>query len=337
MSLATTYRPKTFSEVCSQRSIVNILQKQIELKSFKNAYIFYGASGCGKTTLARIFANAINNNLGSPIEIDAASNNGVDNVKQIISLATERSIDSEYKIYIIDEAHSLTTQAWQAFLKCIEEPPKYTIFIFCTTEKNKIPEPVKNRCMVFNFTLIPYQVIFDRLCYICEQEGFTNYRETCDYISRITNGCLREAISLLEQVSEYDKNLSIEKTLFVLGNYSDDQYFDLINNLIDGNTANVINIIENIYNSGNDLKLFVDKFFSFCLDIAKYCICKDLAVTKFPSVYIEKINNATNFDTAVSYYSYVVDRLLELKNMLKNDIDPKSTLTVKLINIAECK
>ena len=337
MSLATTYRPKTFSEVCSQRSIVNILQKQIELKSFKNAYIFYGASGCGKTTLARIFANAINNNLGSPIEIDAASNNGVDNVKQIISLATERSIDSEYKIYIIDEAHSLTTQAWQAFLKCIEEPPKYTIFIFCTTEKNKIPETVKNRCMVFNFTLIPYQVIFDRLCYICEQEGFTNYRETCDYISRITNGCLREAISLLEQVSEYDKNLSIEKTLFVLGNYSDDQYFDLINNLIDGNTANVINIIENIYNSGNDLKLFVDKFFSFCLDIAKYCICKDLAVTKFPSVYIEKINNATNFDTAVSYYSYVVDRLLELKNMLKNDIDPKSTLTVKLINIAECK
>lgn len=337
MSLATIYRPKTFSEVCSQKSIVNILQKQIELKSFKNAYIFYGASGCGKTTLARIFANEINNNLGSPIEIDAASNNGVDNVKQIISLATERSIDSEYKIYIIDEAHSLTTQAWQAFLKCIEEPPKYTIFIFCTTEKNKIPETVKNRCIVFNFTLIPYQVIFDRLCYICEQEGFTNYRETCDYISRITNGCLREAISLLEQVSEYDKNLSIEKTLFVLGNYSDDQYFELINNLIDGNTAQVITIIENIYNSGNDLKLFVDKFFAFCLDIAKYCICKDLAVTKFPSIYIEKINNATNFDTAVSYYSYVVDRLLELKNMLKNDIDPKSTLTVKLINIAECK
>lgn len=337
MSLATTYRPKTFSEICSQKSIVNILQRQIELNSFKNSYIFYGASGCGKTTLARIFANEINKNHGSPIEIDAASNNGVDNVKQIIKSAAQRSIDSEYKIYIIDEAHSLTTQAWQAFLKCIEEPPKYTIFIFCTTEKNKIPETVKNRCMVFNFTLIPYSQIYDRLCYICECEKFLNYRDTCDYISRITGGCLREAISLLEQVSEYDKDLSIDKTLFVLGDYSDNQYFDLINSLIDGDTASVIKDVERIYNSGNDLKLFVDKFFSFCIDITKYCICKDLSVTKFPSAYIEKINNVTNFDNAVSYYSYVVDRLLELKNMIRNDTDPKSTLTVKLLSIAECK
>ena len=130
-SLAVKYRPKTFSEICGQSSIVKIITRQIEMNEFKNACLFAGASGCGKTTIARIVANMINNGQGEPIEIDAASNNGVENVRQIIHDAQERSIDSKYKIYIIDECHSLTNQAWQAFLKCIEEPPTYTIFIFC--------------------------------------------------------------------------------------------------------------------------------------------------------------------------------------------------------------
>ena len=110
-SLAVKYRPKLFEEVCSQESIIKILRRQLELKQFKNTYLFCGASGCGKTTVARIFANEINKGIGSPIEIDGASNNGVDNVKSIIKSASERSIDSEYKIYIIDECHALTNQA----------------------------------------------------------------------------------------------------------------------------------------------------------------------------------------------------------------------------------
>ena len=151
-ALAVKYRPKTFEDVVSQNAIIRILRKQIELKQFKNCYLFCGASGCGKTTVARIFANAINQGNGNPIEIDAASNNGVDNVRQLIKTASERSLDSEYKIIIIDECHALTTQAWQAFLKCIEEPPMYTIFIFCTTDPQKIPTTIINRTMRFNFS-----------------------------------------------------------------------------------------------------------------------------------------------------------------------------------------
>ena len=151
-SLAVKYRPNSWDEVFGQDVIVEILKKQIETNTIKNAYIFSGASGCGKTTVARIFANEINDHKGLPIEIDGASNNGVDNVKNIINEASQRSLNSEYKIYIIDEAHMLTTPAWNAFLKTIEESPKYTIFIFCTTDPQKIPETIKNRCMRFNFT-----------------------------------------------------------------------------------------------------------------------------------------------------------------------------------------
>ena len=171
-SLAVKYRPKTFEDVCSQTSIIKILRRQIEKQEFKNALLFAGASGCGKTTCARIFANEINKGVGSPIEIDGASNNGVENVKTIIRAAQERSIDSKYKIYIIDECHALTSQAWQAFLKCIEEPPTYTIFIFCTTDPQKIPETIKNRVQRFTFNRIPTNIIKDRLAYICRQEGF---------------------------------------------------------------------------------------------------------------------------------------------------------------------
>ena len=176
-SLAVKYRPRTFDSVCSQSSIVKILQRQLDTGEISNTLLFCGSSGCGKTTCARIFANEINKGVGNPIEIDAASNNGVDNVKQIIREANERSIDSEYKVYIIDECHSLTNQAWQAFLKCIEEPPKYTIFIFCTTDPQKIPETIKNRVQKFTFNRISVDKIKERLTFICRSEGYTNYEE----------------------------------------------------------------------------------------------------------------------------------------------------------------
>ena len=153
-ALAVKYRPRIWDDITEQKSIVKILKRQIETKTFKNAYLFAGASGAGKTTASRIFANEINNHQGSPIEIDAASNNSVDNVRNIVKSAQERAIDCEYKIFIIDEAHALSNAAWQAFLKCIEEPPEYTIFIFCTTDPQKIPATILNRVQRYNFTKI---------------------------------------------------------------------------------------------------------------------------------------------------------------------------------------
>ena len=336
-SLATIYRPKSFEEVISQKSIIDILKKQVETGKFKNSYIFCGASGCGKTTVARIFSNEINKNQGSPLEIDAASNSGVDSVRKIIDDASERALDCEYKIYIIDEAHSLSSQAWQAFLKCIEEPPKYTIFIFCTTEKNKIPETIKNRCMVFNFTLIPFNLISERLQIICSNEKFNYELDACNYISRISHGCLREAISLLEQVADYSTNISLENVFKVLGRSSDDLFFNLVDSFIDGNIQNVICTIDDIYGLGEDLRLFLDNFIVFCLNVEKYIIFKTIDVTIFPSFYKDKLNKISNFQNSVDYYSYVIKNLLLTKQMIRMDNDPKSTVLIKFIEIARCQ
>ena len=234
-SLAVKYRPQEFIDVCGQSSIIHIFQKQLELRQFKNTYLLSGPSGCGKTTIARIFARKINNNIGNPIEIDAASNNGVDNVKNIIKSASERALDGEYKIYIIDEAHMITIQGWNAFLKCLEEPPAKTIFIFCTTDPQKIPKTILNRMQRFAITKINNQQIIDRLTFICEQEGYINYNEATKYIADISDGGMRDAISNLEKCASYNPDLCMDNVLNCLGDNSYSTFFSLINNIIDGN------------------------------------------------------------------------------------------------------
>ena len=335
-SLATLYRPKTFDEVVSQISVVKILERQLELGEFKNAYLFAGASGCGKTTIARIFANRINCGVGSPIEIDAASNNGVDNVKTIIKDANERSIDSKYKIYIIDECHSLTTQAWQAFLKCIEEPPKYTIFIFCTTDPQKVPDTIKNRVQKFTFNRIGVEKVRERLAFICRNEGFTDYEESVDYLAKISDGGMRTAISYLDKCASYSTNLNISNVLASLGNYSYDTFFNIINSMIDGDERGVLQSISDFYDEGNDLKLFVEQFLNFCMDVTKYALFKTCASTRIPSSMEPKLVHATSFDNAPKYYTYVIDKLLGLKNMLKNDNSPRSTIEIIFLQITRC-
>lgn len=171
VSLAVKYRPKIWSDVCEQNATLVILQQQLIANDIKNSYLFCGPAGCGKTTCARIFANEINKGLGSPIELDAASNNSVEDVREIIQQAKTTSIDSEYKVFIMDEVHALSNQAWQAMLKVLEEPPAKSIFIMCTTEKNKIPKTILSRVQQFDFQRISTNAIADRLTEVLKQEG----------------------------------------------------------------------------------------------------------------------------------------------------------------------
>lgn len=332
-SLAVKYRPKEFEDVSSQGSVIAILKRQLELQEFKNCYLFCGPSGCGKTTLARIFANKINNGSGSPIEIDGASNNGVDNVKTIINAARERSIDSKYKIYIIDECHAITNQGWQAFLKCIEEPPTYTIFMFCTTDPQKIPATIHNRVMKFNLTKIKTDEIRNRLAYICQQEGFTNYDESIDYISKICNGGMRDGISYLEKVAGLSTDISIENCLSALGNYSYKSFFDLTNAIIDGRINDILTIIEGYYNSGNDLKLFIDQYLDFVLDLAKFSIFNDTHIIKIPPSMIEDLRYTTGIKDASSYFSWLTDKVLNIKSNIRYDASIKTTIEIMLLSI----
>ena len=332
-ALATIYRPHKFEDVCSQQSIIKVLKRQLELNQFKNCYLFCGASGCGKTTIARILANEINRGIGNPIEIDAASNNGVENIREIVAKANERSLDSEYKIIIVDEVHCLTNQSWQAFLKCLEEPPKYTIFMFCTTDPQKIPETIINRVMRFNLTKIPTNQIKDRLRYICEQEHFTNYDEAIDYISKLANGGMRDAISLLDKASAYSTDLNINNVLNVLGNFSYRMFFDITNAIIDGNDNIVISNVEDIFNQGNDLKLFIEQYLDFVLDLFKYSVFASLDLIKIPATFKDDIDYIVGDSSSKNYFSKFVDRVLEIKNTIKYDTNIKSTIEVMFIQM----
>lgn len=338
MSLATKYRPQNFESVCGQNITVTILKKVILERAFKNVYLFSGSSGCGKTTCARIFAKAINNGIGEPIEIDAASNSGVDNVRSIVESANQRSLVGEYKIYIIDECHSLTSQAWQAFLKGIEETPKYTIFIFCTTEPQKIPATILNRVQRYNFAPISQTDIKTRLLYICQQEGFTNYEDTCEFISKMSNNSMREAITYLEQVADYSKDLSIDVAKKVFGSVSYETMFKLIWSLQKNEPMNIIQIVDTLFNEGQNLKNFIDIFISFILDLAKFSLFKDISITSIPSYLASENNSVVQFTVQnkdSEYFISLASKLLEIKTLIKYDLDYKSTILVKLLDIAK--
>lgn len=337
-SLATKYRPTTFSEMLSQKSIIKILEQQVAKKRYTNCYLFAGPSGVGKTTIARAFSKLINESKGEPIEIDAASNNGVDAVREIVNSANERAIDAEYKIYIIDEAHMISNAGWNAFLKCIEEPPKYTIFMFCTTNPEKIPATILNRVMRMNLTKIPANQIKERLEYICEQEHFTNYREACDYISRLCSGGARDAIAMLEKAAEYNTDLSIDNVLTCLGNFSYDEFFDLTSAVINADQSAVFSIVEECYNSGKDIKLFIESYLEFLINLCKFGLFKNLNLTNLPSTLLKRCEGYCNIPHALDITNFLMEQILTLKTLLRNDTNPRITVEIVLSKIMkECQ
>ena len=332
-SLATKHRPQKFDEIVSQKYIVDILRRQLETNNIRNAYLFSGPSGCGKTTAARCFALALNKNRGEPIEIDAASHNGVDDVRDIVEGAKLRSLDSEYKIYIIDECHSITSQGWQAFLKTLEEPPEKTIFIFCTTNPEKIPSTIQNRVMRFNLTKIPTSLIKERLQYIADSEDFKYDDASLDYIAKFANGGMRDAISYLEKVTDYSTNITIDNVLNILGTYSYEDFIALTNYLVDGNEKEIFSLIDNIENSGKDLKNFIDEYLKCVLDLNKYILFKDISLTKFPTTIEDKVKYCISFEHNRECFNLIIDNLLSLKQIIRYDDNYALTIKAYILRI----
>ena len=333
-ALAVKYRPQTFEEVTEQEILTTILKQQISSKQIQHCYLFCGPAGCGKTTCARIFANEINGGQGIPVELDAASNNGVEDVRNIIQQAQTKSLDSEYKVFIIDECHSLSNAGWQAFLKLLEEPPAKSIFIFCTTDPQKIPKTILSRVQRYDFQRISQQGIVHRLQYILANENIIVDQSNIDaieYIAKLADGGMRDAISLADKCLAFTDELTLETVVKVLGVVDYDEMFRFTDTIIENKLNESIQLIESVYTSGKDLKQFVKQYIQFLLDIQKYAIGCDWKYISLPrlSQYEEWLKGCGTYEFDRCFE--LLDCMLKINNKIKYSSVPKCVIETEVL------
>lgn len=339
-ALAVKYRPKVFEDMTEQSAIKDILMNQLETKTFQHGYLFTGPAGTGKTTSARIFANMINDGKGNPIEVDAASNSGVDNIRQIIEDAKRKPLDAEYKIFIVDECHSLSNGAWQALLKTLEEPPKFTIFIFCTTDPQKVPATILSRVQRYNFQKISNEGIVERLQHICVLENSQDYNdpnlrdigdilrypEALEYIAKVCNGGMRDAITLLDKCLSLSHDLTLENVLKTIGAEDYDTFILFLTALQNKEKETAITTIENVYNAGKDVKQFMKDFAKFILEVEKYALYKNFDYISLPNTLENELEQLID-DTLFN----VMDFVVSLNSQIKWDSDPKTLIELSIL------
>ena len=330
-ALATKYRPRTFKEVVCQDNIKKVLTNQLDTGEVKQAYLFCGSAGTGKTTSARIFANEVNKGKGKPIEIDGASNNGVDNIRQIIDDCRMKSLDSKYKVYIIDEVHMLSIGAFNALLKVLEEPPKGVIFILCTTDPHKIPATILSRVQRFQFKRIPQNEVVKRLQYVLQQEGKITYdMEALQYIAKLADGGMRDALMKLDTVLGYTNEITMEAVLDCLGITNYDYLFKIVSSIIKQDATTPMQLIDDLYKQGKDLKLFVKDLSKFILDLCKLELTQDINTTMIPPELKTKCTQLLckcDLDLLVD----IMDAVNKLMDKIKYEQNPKSLIESELI------
>lgn len=345
-ALYRKYRPSNFASVVGQEVVVDILKNSILNNKVSHAYLFTGPRGTGKTSIAKILAHAVNclnfngdicgecevcKNLeindSDIIEIDAASNNGVDEIRTLRDNVKLLPSFCKYKIYIIDEVHMLSTGAFNALLKTLEEPPSHVIFILATTEPNKIPLTILSRCQRFDFNKISNEKLVSRLLYIATQEGKIVDKSILEYIAEISDGGLRDAINLLDQViSLPQESVTLEEIDRLSGRISQNTLFELLNAISIGNYLSILNISDIIYGEGKNYKYIADGMLA---------IVRDLSINfevdnYFNKDYSSKLATINiPFDKLIS----ITSLLNELIKELKNSNDPKMLFDIYMVNI----
>lgn len=346
-ALYRTYRPQSFSEIIGQETIVKTLQNEIKENKISHAYLFSGPRGTGKTSIARVFAKALNcphlvN--GEPcnecstckeitegvnpdvIEIDAASNNGVDEIRAMKDRIGFLPAGSKYKIYIIDEVHMLSTSAFNAFLKTLEEPPKHVIFILATTEPQKILSTVLSRCQRYDFKSLTVEEILDVLEKVCIQEDVDYDKEALIHIAKASDGGLRDALSYLDQAVSYcGEKITDEDAANVTGTVAKDKLFALTKAMKDKNLTESICLINELQNSGKEVSKIVNSLLEFYRDIL---MVKNIKNSQTDQRYIDYANQAS-FEE-IFYY---IDVLSDVQNKIKFSNSTSIYLQVAIIRI----
>ena len=331
------YRPDNFDNVVGQDYTVTMLKNAIDSGKNAHAYIFTGPRGTGKTSSAKIFAKALNcehpvngnpcnecesclNFKDNPdiIEIDAASNNGVDEIRELINNVKLVPTSSKYKVYIIDEVHMLTASAFNALLLTLEEPPSHVVFILATTDIQDVPITILSRCQRFDFKPINKDVIVDRLKYICNEEKIKITDEALEEIALISAGGMRDALGMLDQLSSDDNEITLDLVSNYFGSISTEKLTKLLTSINNNDINEFLSILGNIKESGTNYSVFVEKLIEMLRKIA---------------IDIKLGNNKYRFD-----YDIVYNLMLDLNDCLCNiniNIDPYVLIEMCLLKYIE--
>lgn len=330
-ALYRKYRPTNFSSIVGQDVIVDILKNSIINNKVSHAYLFTGPRGTGKTSTAKILAHAVNClnftndicgecsicksldlNDNDIVEIDAASNNGVDEIRSLRDNVNLMPAFCKYKIYIIDEVHMLSTGAFNALLKTLEEPPSHVIFILATTEPNKIPLTILSRCQRFDFNKINMNDLVSRLKYIVNEEGRVVSDNILEQIAKISDGGLRDAINLLDQVlSLPDESINIDEVEKLSGKISTQSVYDLFSYIINNDLVSILNFSTYMFDNGKNYKDLADSMLSFLRDIS----INTEVPNYFDKSYSELLSRISiSFNNLIKMSSIINELLKELKN-----------------------
>ena len=259
-SLYRIHRPATFAEVVGQEQVTKPLEEAAKSKKIGHAYLFAGSRGLGKTSVARIFASAIGCTENDLYEIDAASNNSVEDIRTLAEGVYTLPFASPYKVYILDEVHMLSKGAWNAFLKTLEEPPAHAVFILATTDLEKVPETVQSRCQVFEFKKPTRAILAKMTSTVAKKEGYTLASDAAELIAMLAEGSYRDALSVLQKVfsGAEGKSLSLETVEAATGAPRREQVHVLVNALAGGERGKALVAIEQAAKADVDMKLFLD-------------------------------------------------------------------------------
>ena len=352
IALYRKYRPDTFEGIVAQEHITRILKNQINNNKVGHAYIFSGSRGTGKTSAAKVFSRAVNclNPIdGNPcnecencisilkgstadvIEMDAASNNSVDNIREIRQEVIYATTTLKYRVYIIDEAHMLTTSAFNALLKTLEEPPENVIFILATTEQHKILPTIISRCMRFEFKRIPEAKIYDRLKDVLVNENKKYEEKALKYISRAAEGGMRDALSILERCIDESEELKFSEIQELIGSISSDALKNIIIPIIEYNPAKTLIQIEKIINDGRDSRQLANELLNEFMNILIY-----LSTDNMETFTIFEKEELANIKSKLSSerINDIVYKLNELDDNLRFSVNPNIILKSKIISLA---
>ncbi len=351
-ALYRKYRPNTFDEVVGQKIVIQTLKNAIKNNKLSHAYLFAGPRGTGKTSIAKILAKTINcTNLKGTnpcnkcvnctqynnkqmidiIEIDAASNNGVDEIRELKSKVNLVPNTGKYKIYIIDEVHMLTTGAFNALLKTLEEPPSHIVFVLATTEPQKIPATILSRCQRFDFKKIPDQLILDHLKQVTKKEKIKITDDAITEIARLADGGMRDALSMLDQVSSFTEDkITVSEVHEVNGTLEQSKIKKFVEYLLESDVANVLKIIDQYNHDGKNLAKLIEEIMLFLKNLLLY--------KQAPTYFKENNSNFEIYDMSIddNYIINCIEVFNESLNIMKKTINQKiilETTVIKLINM----